>query len=80
MTAHDPAIEAAQRHADTLPYGVMGRLRGDDMAAAAREALRPIRELHRPGLTGTPRKKLCGECLTPWPCATAKLIYRSDER
>lgn len=44
MTAHDPAIEAAQRHADTLPYGVMGRLRGDDMAAAAREALKPIRE------------------------------------
>jgi hypothetical protein len=44
MTAHDPAIEAAQRHADTLPYGVMGRLRGDDMVAAAREALRPIRE------------------------------------
>ncbi|KLO25883.1 hypothetical protein ABW16_21455 [Mycolicibacter heraklionensis] len=39
----DPAVEAAQRHADTLPYGAKGRLRGDDLIAAAREALKPVR-------------------------------------
>jgi len=79
----DPAIEAAQRHADTLPYGPQGRIGSRDLIAAAREALKPIRELHKPitmcGVT------CCQRCRTPdgasagWPCETAKLVYSSEE-
>lgn len=47
---------------------------------AAREALAPLKELHkrttdeygRPGL-------ICDDCDHDWPCPTARLIYREDE-
>lgn len=49
---------------------------------AAREALAPIRELHKPrskdDFCGT-AYEVCDECEFDWPCETAKLIYRKDE-
>ncbi len=58
------------------------------MVAAAREALAPIRALHRKRTAGG--ESYCVECchiygggydLTyqPWPCDTARLIYTSEE-
>lgn len=71
----DPAIEAAQRAL------VATRGHGNSTIceiAAAREALKPIRELH------TPKAALfagvaCAECRNEWPCDTAKLIYTTEE-
>lgn len=41
----DPAVEAAQRHAATKPYGFNSILSGEDLIAAAREMAKPLREL-----------------------------------
>ena len=76
----DPAVEAAKRVGETLPYGFFSKLTSSDLIAAAREALAPLRELHklttdeygRPGL-------ICDDCDHDWPCPSAKLIYREDE-
>lgn len=77
----DPAVEAAQRCADR--YGIASF---HVMATAAREALAPIRELHRPfdravtyGSDET--VKVCNHCLgpIPWPCTTAIYAYTSEE-
>lgn len=59
---------------------------GDHMEAAAREALAPIKELHRPlDRSNLPysvdNRVVCNHCLGPidWPCPTSLLIYSSDE-
>lgn len=75
----DPAKEAAKR-VGAQPNGVA--------AAAARRALEPIRELHQSfeigdstGLFST----WCAHCNdstghpSAWPCATARLVYSSEE-
>ena len=61
------------------------------MVAAAREALAPIRELHKPcaepDYPDEPYCKTCGHydgsfvdfTHQPWPCDTARLIYTSSE-
>ncbi|QSL99826.1 hypothetical protein SEA_ODAY_82 [Gordonia phage ODay] len=80
----DPAIAAAQRAAGLrwthLAFDAI------DMRRAAREALLPLRELHRPvdslGKTG---EKVCATCrdlrgsLADWPTATDQLLYSSSE-
>lgn len=43
---------------------------------AARQALAPVRELHKP-TTGMGR--YCPGCLCVWPCPTARLIYAIHE-
>lgn len=51
MTAHDPAIEAAQLAWDeTIERGTRGPNENPwlQSIASAREALRPVRELHKP--------------------------------
>lgn len=80
----DPAIEAAQRALESHTGGVL------QMADIAREALKPIRELHKPlfveaqDATGTDAE-LCDVCRNErgyrveWPCETAKLIYSAEE-
>lgn len=58
--------------------------------AVAREALAPIRALHKPSFDGD--DVYCAECCDlvddvigfdlcyqPWPCATARLIYTAEE-
>lgn len=78
----DPAIKAAQRV--ELPRQVehhrVAAVQG------AREALKPIRELHKPGpisrlstawmVGGTAE---CTTCRRDWPCSTARLIYTTEE-
>ncbi|QWT30292.1 hypothetical protein OLP41_gp005 [Mycobacterium phage I3] len=70
----DPAEEAAQRamrkvHDYPRP--------NHDLIAAAREALKPIRELHYKVPDG--RYPKCSTCEYDWPCATAYLIYTTEE-
>lgn len=74
----DPAIEAAQRallQSPNFPVGGYGE-------ACAREALKPIRELHKPRPDRyAVQLTVCDGCgwTTKWPCATAKLIYTTEE-
>ena len=76
----DPAVEAANRVGKTLPYGFSSKLTSRHLIFAAREALAPLKELHkltrdeygRPGL-------ICDDCEWEWPCPSAKRIYREDE-
>ncbi|AIM50483.1 hypothetical protein PBI_ZONIA_54 [Mycobacterium phage Zonia] len=83
---NDPAVEAAQRamrkvHDYPRP--------NHDLITAAREALKPIRELHRPrwsncinaccsGEDCRLRDRVCEHCEVDWPCDTAKLIYTTE--
>lgn len=77
----DPAVEVAQRvwHAWTYTDASL-----KDLAeAAAREALKPIRELHKPEVVRSPDDEQWTECAvcygSYWPCATARLIYSTEE-
>lgn len=78
----DPAVEAAERAWDSREPGVLKI--GVHMEAAARQALAPLRKLHRPVRFGAGRK-VCHHCWTSdgdyalWPCVTAPFIYREDE-
>ncbi len=80
----DPAVEAAQRAWEATaspgpngwtlnPYAVS--------KAAAREALAPIRALHRRCRDCVVKPAHCEDCGPDrdWPCATAKLVYPSEE-
>jgi hypothetical protein len=78
----DPAAEAAQRAHDESPNPIgSGPSHGE--IRAAREALRLIRELHKPEVVRSPDDEQWTECTScygaHWPCATAKLIYTSEE-
>lgn len=82
----DPAVEAAECAAATAEYTGRGLV-----IAAAREALAPIRELHRPHTEGGwEDEPYCLTCAhetrtsrdlsyQPWPCATARLVYTTEE-
>ncbi|AYB70746.1 hypothetical protein SEA_CLARKSON_7 [Mycobacterium phage Clarkson] len=86
----DPAVEAARRvcpGTDSLTALAIHRT----AEAGAREALKPIRELHRPrwsncinaccsGEDCRLRDRVCEHCEVDWPCDTAKLIYTTEER
>lgn len=89
----DPVIEAAQRA--NLKWAPRNAQPIQQMVDSAREALRPIRELHYPVTYATASgalhmKKVCAHChrrglftLQPefgdWPCETAHLVYASEE-
>jgi cytochrome c5 len=89
----DPAIVAASRACEGT--GLKPRLPSASEVSAAREALRPIRELHYPVTYATASgalhmKKVCAHChrrglftLQPefgdWPCETARLVYPESE-
>lgn len=79
MTDRDPAVEAAQRVWE--PHWALPGSEGK-LAAAAREALAPIRKLHRPSDDECHCCRHCLECGdigTEWPCDTARLIYTTEE-
>lgn len=76
MTTHDPAVEAAQRA--SARYETNGQI-SLQAIAAAREALRPIRELHFAHRVAVDNWTCCPHCAVTWPCATAELIYSSEE-
>lgn len=71
----DPIIEAAQRASrlwmeSDIPMGEL----------AAREMAKPIRELHRPTTLLVHTRTICTHCVNgEWPCATAKLVYSTEE-
>ncbi|SIL61168.1 Uncharacterised protein [Mycobacteroides abscessus subsp. abscessus] len=78
----DPAIEAAQR--------AWGDRRGSKIAwkvgiTSAREALKPIRELHTPFEVVKGGRKYCRGCSKRadlnimWPCETAEKSYPTEE-
>lgn len=79
----DPAVEAAQRAEHPAWAFVDPPGAAKDIAErAAREALTPIRELHKCGLTDNPyypNDTECVECQEDWPCATARLVYAEEE-
>lgn len=82
----DPAVQAAQR-ADEMCDGTWIDGGRELAVTAAREALAPIRELHRPTehtrLVGFPRayqaEPYCVEDQKSWPCDTARLCYTTGE-
>ena len=77
----DPAIEAAERV--TQPRGIPWAVGPGRYALhGAREALAPIRDLHRPARENG--QAVCEHCsaggsFVRWPCATAHLAYTTDE-
>jgi len=76
----DPAVEAANRVGKTLPYGFFSKLTSSDLIAAAREALAPLKELHK-RVTDDGGRPGCATCgwVDGWPCSTAEHLYREDE-
>jgi len=67
----DPVFEAVTR---AVAFGDYSQ------TAAAREALKPVRELHCHSVSFSwPRTGMCDECQCPWPCYTAKLAYTPEE-
>lgn len=79
----DPAIEAADRSLADKPAWDIEAYDWERVAiTAAREALAPIRDLHQPARDGA--WTVCFHCslgasFVPWPCATAVLVYTTDE-
>lgn len=74
----DPALEAAERAL------VATRGHGHSTVcelASAREALKPIRDLHRYEFIRMKNDSLerCSGCRDYWPCPTARLVYTSEE-
>lgn len=83
---NDPAIEAAQRATGGRVSHLVGP--GRYALRGAREMADPIRELHRPDAGHSPECECglapgalpnCLGCSDDWPCATAKLVYSSEE-
>lgn len=94
MTGTDPAKDAADRAWDaTKTTGVIpDENPWEQSIAAAREALAPIRDLHKrhrdlewDGEWSAPYCQTCAHefygdlCYQPWPCTTAKLVYSTEE-
>lgn len=90
----DPAVEAARCAwessdddiSQNIPYraGEPGIWTPAPMEAAAREALKPIRDRHRPftrDYPGGDGRTVCNHCLGPrdWPCPDALDAYTSEE-
>lgn len=74
----DPAIYAAKR-SGAYPQNI-NPARHDEAVAAAREMAKPIRELHYPTNISRRSSRLhCHACVQEWPCATAYLVYTTEE-
>ena len=85
MTGGDPAVDAARRAVLSTGTWAETALADKCAIAAAREALQPFRDRHRPHdrrIPGTNKtERVCGYCLGPmhWPCPDARDAYREDE-
>lgn len=78
----DPAVEAVRRSRHyRADYSWEDKVWG---VAAAREALKPLREQHRP-VAYINRQRCCVSCFDQdgkphlWPCVTALHVYPSEE-
>lgn len=87
---YDPAVEAAETVLSSVKgFGEVGKVGEALVLASAREALAPIRDIHRPFDRRTmefanksdPYTIVCNHCLGPimWPCATAARVYTDQE-
>ena len=75
-TPHDPAVEAARRVWARDHIGPV-LAPAEAMEDAAREALKPIRDLHwKKGPIDGP---YCAHDCHDWPCDTARLAYPQEE-
>ncbi|MGW8936009.1 hypothetical protein [Gordonia terrae] len=80
----DPAVNAAEKvwaagyaaYSNGRPFNPDDAL-ADALITAAREALKPLRQLHYK--TGPFESRYCSADLRDWPCATAKLVYSAEE-
>lgn len=92
MTGTDPAFEADDAGMETSRYPHRQMPEYGIALAAAREALAPIRDLHKrhrdlewDGEWSAPYCQTCAHefygdlCYQPWPCTTAKLVYSTEE-
>lgn len=80
----DPAIEAAAKVWATrknIPFAAESPWARDSLIPTAREALKPVRELHTPYTVSEPDGEwsFCAHSHNSWPCETAKLIYTTEE-
>lgn len=81
----DPAIEAAQRAWAEYREGPFVQEMAEGYITAAREALKPIRELHTPFEVLKGGRKYCRGCSKRatlnimWPCETAEKSYATEE-
>ena len=84
----DPAVAAAERALDNLfDRGQVARALNKQVKSGALEgaceALAPLRELHYAedfiDWDSGDEVPLCNECEKAWPCATARLIYTTEE-
>lgn len=86
----DPAVEATKRVRKGHAYCRNDRHADSCLTDAAREALKPLRELHQPVViedAGTVKKVHCAGCLplvsilpkALWPCPAARLVYAEEE-
>lgn len=77
---NEPAVEAAGRVWDGDPKQL-----AHNLVDSAREALKPIRELHASKEMPPSRHLRCQTCRDDfghsilWPCATARLVYSEEE-
>lgn len=82
----DPAAEVAKKTWTGFAGGTFTATDPEYLAllSAAREALAPVRDIHRPftrDYPGGDGRTVCNHCLGPidWPCSTARLAYSSEE-
>jgi hypothetical protein len=85
----DPAEEAARsafqdQWPDQGDLEFRHSIEGRFGVAAAREALAPLKDIHRPftrNYTGGDGRTVCHHCLGPvdWPCLTARMVYPEEE-
>lgn len=87
---YDPAVEAAETVLLSVKgFGEVGKVGEALVLASAREALAPLRTIHRPFDRRTmefanksdPYTIVCNHCLGPvkWPCPTASYLYTDQE-
>lgn len=91
MTTGDPAVDAAQRAWDqrypggsvSLAASAYNDGLGTLALNVAREALKPLRQIHRPSRVVTADGRRWSECMhcyeSTWPCDSARLIYADSE-
>ena len=79
----DPAVKAARRAIMFQPYPNQFFTGATLATFAAREALKPIREIHKPEDSWCFVRQIlernCAECDVEWPCYTAKFAYTAEE-
>lgn len=80
----DPVLDAVRRARSRVSNGMANVTLSFMAEVGADEALKPLRDMHRPFATNDPRSPydvVCNHCLGPkkWPCPTALYLYSTEE-